>query len=90
VIVVGDIDREAFEAETPRDDEPRSVTGASVSVRVACDSDLLGSGPAIWWHQWIERLPAVLKSVGVALDVNKPIVAFDEASGRRVTIGATQ
>jgi hypothetical protein len=86
-IVVRDVDRDALKAEPTDEHGHRTVTGANVSVRVTCDTDLLGSVPAAWWQGWIDRLPTLMKSIGLEPGVNKHIVAFDEVSGRRVTIG---
>jgi hypothetical protein len=86
-IVVGDVDRGALEVAPTDEHGHRTVTVADVCVRVVCETDLIGSGPAVWWGGWIDRLPAVLNAIGLEPAVNKHIVAFDEVEGRRVTIG---
>jgi hypothetical protein len=87
VVVVSGGDEEALPGVSSDDHRPRTFAGVDISILVECDSDLLGSGPGDWWQGWIDRVPAVLTTAGLARYGGGPIVAFDESSGQRVTIG---
>jgi hypothetical protein len=59
----------------------RCVAGVDVTVRVACDPEVVGPGPEAWWNGWFARLPELM----TVLEINRlpgwRIAMHDEISG---------
>jgi hypothetical protein len=66
----------------------RFLVDVDITVAASVDSDAVSVPPTIWWTNWLDRLPDVLRRLGFALASDQQIVAVDEASDTRRVLSA--